>query len=374
MKFLLVALALAAALPAVGQSPGPSINGVYWQTEQVDNVRGLISGTLVNASGACRKARHYIEWNGRPMELTAETVLQAGARHGITFVIRGGAQTIRLVSVDPCVNSSRSANSATPTAPSANTPPLPPPPPSDSAETTSSVQQVFGYSDISFHTFKRGAKLETLVSNRSAREFVCTVTVGYTETAPTRVSPSERVAERVTLTIPSGTVSHGSVTPRRRYAAGPGSTPDIECRPTSSRVFLQRNDAFGNRKVCIDVNEGSISPGAKVTLWTCHGGLNQQWILPDHDGQILGIGSQCLTAEQTNVGEAIDPTKQSAWQLRMRPCAGQYQQRWGIRGDAIEAKWMRPPMCVSAIGLRDGATLGLFRCAGAEGWKVLGTS
>ncbi|MEV0244837.1 RICIN domain-containing protein [Streptomyces sp. NPDC050674] len=29
--------------------------------------------------------------------------------------------------------------------------------------------------------------------------------------------------------------------------------------------------------MCLDANAGGTANGTKITLWSCHGGTNQQW-------------------------------------------------------------------------------------------------
>jgi hypothetical protein len=50
--------------------------------------------------------------------------------------------------------------------------------------------------------------------------------------------------------------------------------------------------------LCLDVSGASADPGTPTTVWTCHGGANQQFTLPapGTTGEIRAYGTLCLDA------------------------------------------------------------------------------
>ena len=47
---------------------------------------------------------------------------------------------------------------------------------------------------------------------------------------------------------------------------------------------------YGNK--CLDVPGHSTAAGAKVQIWDCNGGANQQWTL-NSDGTVVGSNPGC---------------------------------------------------------------------------------
>jgi ricin-type beta-trefoil lectin protein len=81
-----------------------------------------------------------------------------------------------------------------------------------------------------------------------------------------------------------------------------------------------------NPGLCLDADahNGGVGPGANVTAWPCHGGLNQKWFI-NTVGEIRNFSNDrlCLDAAAPNGG--VSPGAHvTAW-----PCHGGPNQKWG---------------------------------------------
>uniref|UniRef100_UPI0031DBEF4B ricin-type beta-trefoil lectin domain protein n=1 Tax=Saccharothrix mutabilis TaxID=33921 RepID=UPI0031DBEF4B len=101
---------------------------------------------------------------------------------------------------------------------------------------------------------------------------------------------------------------------------------------------------------CVDVNGSSTVDGARVQLWTCNSGANQQWTQTGSTLQALG---KCLDAAGTADGSAV----------RLWTCNGTSAQTWSVQSDGTIRNGTK---CLDATGgsSADGTQLIVWTCNG----------
>ena len=155
-----------------------------------------------------------------------------------------------------------------------------------------------------------------------------------------------------TLTSTSGAISasvpaHGTV--MFRVSAGSGSTVGVSSElvsPMSGR--------------CLDVNGGSTTPGAKVEIWDCNGGSNQEWT-PTAAGELRVYGgTQCLDATG---GSTSAGTKVELW-----TCNGGDGQKWKVNPDGT-ITGVQSGLCLDVTGgnTTNGTQTEIWNCNGGAG-------
>lgn len=81
--------------------------------------------------------------------------------------------------------------------------------------------------------------------------------------------------------------------------------------------------------LCLDVTNGSLSPGGRVQQWTCNGLAPQEWRLQPGGGGVYALQSRhsglCLSAPAASAGAALE----------QRPCDGSVSQRWIPRNRGV---------------------------------------
>ncbi|WP_375296044.1 ThuA domain-containing protein [Saccharothrix sp.] len=102
---------------------------------------------------------------------------------------------------------------------------------------------------------------------------------------------------------------------------------------------------------CVDVSGNSSADGARIQLWSCHGGANQQWTV---EGSTLRALGKCMDAAGTADGSAV----------RLWTCNGGSAQNWtaGSNGSLVNASGK----CLDANGgsSADGTALIVWSCHG----------
>jgi alpha-galactosidase len=112
---------------------------------------------------------------------------------------------------------------------------------------------------------------------------------------------------------------------------------------------------------CLDVNGGSTTPGAKVDIWDCDGGSNQEWT-PTTAGELRVYGgADCLDAydNQTTAG-----TKVELW-----TCNGGANQQWRLNPDGT-ITGTQSGLCLDVTG--GDQTSGNVNGVAAELWTCNG--
>jgi glucose/arabinose dehydrogenase len=103
---------------------------------------------------------------------------------------------------------------------------------------------------------------------------------------------------------------------------------------------------------CVDVNGASSADGAKIQLWTCHGGTNQQWTRNGNTWRALG---KCMDVGGTADGALV----------RLWTCTGTGAQSWtiGANGSLVNTQSGK---CLDANGASaaDGTQLIIWTCHG----------
>jgi type 1 glutamine amidotransferase len=101
---------------------------------------------------------------------------------------------------------------------------------------------------------------------------------------------------------------------------------------------------------CVDVSGASAADGAKIQLWSCHSGTNQQWTRDGNTWRSLG---KCMTATSTNNGAPV----------QLSTCNGGAGQNWttGTNGSLVSSG-----KCLDANGgsTADGTQLIIWTCHG----------
>ncbi|CAL9436752.1 hypothetical protein SUDANB95_02148 [Actinosynnema sp. ALI-1.44] len=102
---------------------------------------------------------------------------------------------------------------------------------------------------------------------------------------------------------------------------------------------------------CVDVSGNSSADGARIQLWSCHSGANQQWTV---EGSTLRALGKCMDAAGTGDGSAV----------RLWTCNGGSAQNWtaGSNGSLVNASGK----CLDANGgsSADGTALIVWSCHG----------
>jgi hypothetical protein len=112
---------------------------------------------------------------------------------------------------------------------------------------------------------------------------------------------------------------------------------------------------------CLDVNNGSTTPGTQLQIWDCNGGSNQTWTHTS-TGQLTvysGSSQMCLDASdnQTAAGTKVD-----IW-----PCNGGANQQWAANANGT-ITGTQSGLCldVSGAGTANGALVQLWTCNGGS--------
>ena len=117
---------------------------------------------------------------------------------------------------------------------------------------------------------------------------------------------------------------------------------------------------------CVDVPQGSTTPGAQVQLWDCNGGSQQQWLYNAGQLQVYGTPTMCLDAEAQTLGS--NGTIVQIW-----PCDGGSNQQWVVESDGT-LRNAASGRCLDATnaGTANGTLLQLWDCNGGaqQQWTV----
>ncbi|GAB3161978.1 hypothetical protein GCM10027059_13540 [Myceligenerans halotolerans] len=118
-----------------------------------------------------------------------------------------------------------------------------------------------------------------------------------------------------------------------------------------------------NSGKCLDVSSASVSDGAGIIQWTCHGNANQRWSLED-----VGAGYVQIVAEHSGKCLAIDGASTANGAAAVQStCDGGTDQQWDVRnaGDGfVELVARHSGKCLDVAGLstEDGATVQQYDC------------
>ncbi|MEU4745128.1 carbohydrate-binding protein, partial [Actinosynnema sp. NPDC023658] len=105
---------------------------------------------------------------------------------------------------------------------------------------------------------------------------------------------------------------------------------------------------------CVDVNGGSATDGAKIQLWTCNSGANQQWTI---DGSTVRSLGKCMDVASGGTADGAA--------VQLATCNGATSQNWaaGANGSLVNQKSSK---CLDANGgsTADGTQLIIWTCHG----------
>ncbi|MCX7634494.1 MAG: RICIN domain-containing protein [Syntrophales bacterium] len=124
---------------------------------------------------------------------------------------------------------------------------------------------------------------------------------------------------------------------------------------------------------CVDVAGVSISDGANIYQWPCHGGSNQKWRLVDR-------GEGFYEVRAAHSGKCLDvsgPSKDNAANVHQWRCHGGDNQLWQFipQGGGyylITSKYSGKCLDVSGVSKDDGANIYQWDCHGGDNqlWKL----
>jgi len=127
----------------------------------------------------------------------------------------------------------------------------------------------------------------------------------------------------------------------------------VTATPASAATSTLRG-AASNR--CLDVAGASTANGARVDLWDCHGGANQQWTTTA-SRQLQVYGNKCLDAYNHGTSNG---TGAVIWD-----CTGLPNQQWNVNADGTVVG-VQSGLCLDASGngTANGTPLQLWSCNG----------
>jgi hypothetical protein len=178
-------------------------------------------------------------------------------------------------------------------------------------------------------------------------------------------SPTESFLQ----TTPGATATFVACT-ESTYLPYPGQNgcdePTTVTMPTETTV---RSKLPGGR--CLDVVNMSTTDGARVQLYDCWGGSNQEWTWVG-DGTIHGIGSnKCLDANGVEGNPAGAP---NGTIVQIYDCWGGANQKWSYDGSTGEIRLAGTNKCLDANGQAgtDGELLQIWDCWGGtnQQWTI----
>ena len=172
-----------------------------------------------------------------------------------------------------------------------------------------------------------------------------TVTNNWSTNGSTNVSNGDRgnvVTGNVTVT--NGNWPSGAQAVMANAGPRDGTAP-----PTGAIVG-------GQSGRCVDVSGPSTANDARVQLWDCHGGANQQWTHTSGK-QLVVYGTKCLDASGQGTANG---TSVIIWD-----CHGGVNQQWNVNADGT-VTGVQSGLCLDASGggTANGTLLHLWSCTG----------
>ncbi|MDN3241230.1 polysaccharide deacetylase family protein [Glycomyces tritici] len=135
-------------------------------------------------------------------------------------------------------------------------------------------------------------------------------------------------------------------------ATGKAVAPDGSGNGTWTDML--RSNSAGK---CIDVPGGNAANGAKVQLYTCHEGSNQQFTYTA--AQELRVLGKCLETTSGSNGT----------QVQINACANTSGQKWTFGSDGTIRSAGYANACLDVYSSSDGAPVQLYSCWGGDNQK-----
>lgn len=110
---------------------------------------------------------------------------------------------------------------------------------------------------------------------------------------------------------------------------------------------------------CLDVSDGSTTPGARAQLWDCLGDPQQAWVFSGGQLEVYAGGeTRCLDADDNYGGANGTP-------IQVWSCTGKSNQEWTAEADGT-LRSVAYGLCLDAIGgeTANGTKLQLWQCNG----------
>jgi hypothetical protein len=113
---------------------------------------------------------------------------------------------------------------------------------------------------------------------------------------------------------------------------------------------------------CADINDNTITNGTDAQLWTCNGGLNQQWSYHSTRKELVVYGNKCLDAYNRGT---TNGTRVVIWD-----CTGGTNQKWNVNADGTITN-VNAGLCLDAYqaATTNGTKLVLWSCNGQNNQK-----
>jgi hypothetical protein len=135
------------------------------------------------------------------------------------------------------------------------------------------------------------------------------------------------------------------------HGSGTGNLFDVDAFTFGTSTGSRTGRITGASGKCVDVNGASSTDGAKIQLWTCHSGTNQQWTIGS-DGTIRALG-KCMTANGTADGALV----------QLWTCNAGANQRWTAGSDGT-IRALGKCLDANAGSSADGTQLIIWTCHG----------
>jgi glucose/arabinose dehydrogenase len=147
-------------------------------------------------------------------------------------------------------------------------------------------------------------------------------------------------------------VPSGTTTLYLTFSGGSGFLFDLDAFTFGTSPSGGTGPITGVGGKCVDVNGASTTDGARIQLWTCTGGTNQQWTRAGNTWRSLG---KCMDVGGTADGALV----------RLWTCTGTGAQNWttGANGSLVNPQSGK---CLDANGASaaDGTQLIIWTCHG----------
>ncbi|MGJ5826444.1 ricin-type beta-trefoil lectin domain protein [Streptomyces ossamyceticus] len=198
-----------------------------------------------------------------------------------------------------------------------------------------------------------------------------TVDVSYTNTSSTaRVGTLTVNGQTPTkVSFPPTGSTPGSVSVQVGLTKGAANTIAFSGAPTLEGIVVRPLPGTDATLVtgtqsgrCADINDNTITNGTDAQLWTCNGGLNQQWSYHSTRKELVVYGNKCLDAYNRGT---TNGTRVVIWD-----CTGGSNQKWNVNADGTITN-VNAGLCLDAYqaATTNGTKLVLWSCNGQNNQK-----
>ncbi|WP_240496653.1 RICIN domain-containing protein [Streptomyces torulosus] len=198
-----------------------------------------------------------------------------------------------------------------------------------------------------------------------------TVDVSYTNTSSTaRVGTLTVNGQTPTkVSFPPTGSTPGNVSVQVGLTKGAANTIAFSGAPTLEGIVVRPLPGANATLVtgtqsgrCADINNNTITNGTDAQLWTCNGGLNQQWSYHSTRKELVVYGNKCL--------DAYDHGTTNGTRVVIWDCTGGTNQKWNVNADGTITN-VNAGLCLDAYqaATTNGTKLVLWSCNGQNNQK-----